>query len=225
MDLRATLRLRNDKMIAARERLGLSQKQVAELAGVHVCIIGSLESLRFADVFGNSAQKASRVAGVLELEPEDVMPAELVGKSIQTEHVRRFSAPVASLLPEYNRFNLPSPSDAAAEGELSDSVDRVLRTLTNREREILKVRFGFGLDGETMSLEAIAKTFGITRERVRQIEAKAIRKLQHPARAKLLESFLPGGLMPAGDSSECEGERPASCAEAWEPRVKRVEAK
>jgi RNA polymerase primary sigma factor len=74
---------------------------------------------------------------------------------------------------------------------LKDKIDRVLNTLTYREREIIRLRYGIG-DGHTYTLEEVGKIFKVTRERVRQIEAKAIRKLQHPVRSRKLEGFLDG---------------------------------
>ena len=71
---------------------------------------------------------------------------------------------------------------------------RCCKTLTYREREIIKLRYGIG-DGYTYTLEEVGRIFKVTRERVRQVEAKAIRKLQHPVRARKLEGFLPGGVM------------------------------
>jgi RNA polymerase primary sigma factor len=65
----------------------------------------------------------------------------------------------------------------------------VLDTLSFREREIIKLRYGIG-DGYTYTLEEVGRIFKVTRERVRQIEAKAVRKLQHPVRARLLEGFI-----------------------------------
>ena len=75
---------------------------------------------------------------------------------------------------------------------LKDKIEQVLKTLTYREREIIKLRYGIG-DGYTYTLEEVGRIFKVTRERVRQVEAKAIRKLQHPVRARKLEGFLPGG--------------------------------
>jgi RNA polymerase primary sigma factor len=72
---------------------------------------------------------------------------------------------------------------------LRDRIEAVLKTLTYREREIIKLRYGIG-DGYTYTLEEVGKIFSVTRERVRQIEAKAVRKLQHPVRSKQLEGFL-----------------------------------
>ncbi len=74
---------------------------------------------------------------------------------------------------------------------LKDKIDQVLKTLTYREREIIKLRYGLG-DGYTYTLEEVGRIFKVTRERVRQIEAKAVRKLQHPVRSRQLEGFLDG---------------------------------
>ena len=82
-----------------------------------------------------------------------------------------------------------SPVRTAGGGMLQDRIEEVLKTLTYREREIIKLRYGIG-DGYTYTLEEVGKIFKVTRERVRQVEAKAIRKLQHPVRARKLEGFL-----------------------------------
>ena len=82
-----------------------------------------------------------------------------------------------------------SPVQSAGSEMLKDRIEEVLKTLTYREREIIKLRFGIG-DGYTYTLEEVGKIFKVTRERVRQVEAKAIRKLQHPVRSRKLEGFL-----------------------------------
>jgi RNA polymerase primary sigma factor len=82
-----------------------------------------------------------------------------------------------------------SPVHVATQEMLKDKIDDVLKTLTYREREIIKLRFGIG-DGYTYTLEEVGRIFKVTRERVRQVEAKAIRKLQHPVRSRKLEGFL-----------------------------------
>ncbi|HMP04117.1 MAG TPA: RNA polymerase sigma factor RpoD, partial [Gemmatales bacterium] len=86
-----------------------------------------------------------------------------------------------------------SPVNAATHEMLKDKIDHVLKTLTYREREIIKLRYGLG-DGYTYTLEEVGRIFKVTRERVRQIEAKAVRKLQHPVRSRKLEGFLDGSL-------------------------------
>jgi RNA polymerase primary sigma factor len=84
-----------------------------------------------------------------------------------------------------------SPVSAATQEMLKDKIEHVLKTLTYREREIIKLRYGLG-DGYTYTLEEVGRIFKVTRERVRQIEAKAVRKLQHPVRSRQLEGFLDG---------------------------------
>ncbi len=84
-----------------------------------------------------------------------------------------------------------TPLSAATQCMLRDKIENLLKTLTYREREIIKLRYGLG-DGYTYTLEEVGRIFKVTRERVRQIEAKAVRKLQHPVRSKQLEGFLEG---------------------------------
>ena len=84
-----------------------------------------------------------------------------------------------------------SPVNAATYEMLKDKLEGVLETLTFREREIIKLRYGI-TDGYTYTLEEVGRIFKVTRERVRQIEAKAVRKLQHPVRSRMLEGFLEG---------------------------------
>ncbi|MDR2391842.1 MAG: sigma-70 family RNA polymerase sigma factor, partial [Planctomycetota bacterium] len=82
-----------------------------------------------------------------------------------------------------------SPVTIASYEMLKDKIGSVLQSLTYREREIIKLRYGIG-DDYTYTLEEVGRKFNVTRERVRQIEAKALRKLQHPVRARRLEGFL-----------------------------------
>jgi RNA polymerase primary sigma factor len=95
-----------------------------------------------------------------------------------------------------------SPVMAAGHEMLKERIDEVLQTLTFREREIVKLRYGIG-DGYTYTLEEVGRIFRVTRERVRQIEAKAVRKLRHPVRARQLASFLDGVTIP--DDNEALG--------------------
>jgi RNA polymerase primary sigma factor len=85
--------------------------------------------------------------------------------------------------------NALSPQDAVVERNLSDQTRRVLSTLAPREERVLKMRFGIGEHGNH-TLEEVGQDFEVTRERIRQIEAKALRKLRHPSRSKLLKSFI-----------------------------------
>ena len=83
----------------------------------------------------------------------------------------------------------PAPAEAAAFSMLKERLVDVLGTLTEREQKVLKLRFGLE-DGRARTLEEVGKKFDVTRERIRQIEAKALRKLRHPTRSKKLKDYL-----------------------------------
>ena len=85
--------------------------------------------------------------------------------------------------------NVPVPADAAAFTLLKDQLVEVLGTLTEREQKVLRLRFGLD-DGRARTLEEVGKEFNVTRERIRQIEAKALRKLRHPSRSRKLKDYL-----------------------------------
>jgi RNA polymerase primary sigma factor len=94
-----------------------------------------------------------------------------------------------------------SPVSAATHEMLKEKIETVLQTLSFREREIIKLRYGIGT-GYTYTLEEVGRIFKVTRERVRQIEAKAIRKLQHPIRSRKLEGFLEGILRKSAEEAK-----------------------
>ena len=85
--------------------------------------------------------------------------------------------------------NVPVPADAAAFTLLKEQLVEVLSTLTDREQKVLRLRFGLD-DGRARTLEEVGKEFNVTRERIRQIEAKALRKLRHPSRSRKLKDYL-----------------------------------
>ncbi len=85
--------------------------------------------------------------------------------------------------------NVPAPADAAAFTMLREQLEEVLNTLTEREQKVLRLRFGLD-DGHARTLEEVGKEFNVTRERIRQIEAKALRKLRHPSRSRKLRDYL-----------------------------------
>ena len=83
----------------------------------------------------------------------------------------------------------PAPAEAASLILLKEQLNKILGTLTEREAKVLKLRFGLE-DGRSRTLEEVGKEFDVTRERIRQIEAKALRKLRHPSRSKQVKDFL-----------------------------------
>ena len=95
-----------------------------------------------------------------------------------------------SLLGDFIKaYNVPVPADAAAFTLLKEQLVEVLSTLTDREQKVLRLRFGLD-DGRARTLEEVGKEFNVTRERIRQIEAKALRKLRHPSRSRKLKDYL-----------------------------------
>ena len=85
--------------------------------------------------------------------------------------------------------NAVLPIDAAIQSNLRETTTRVLASLTPREERVLRMRFGIGMNTDH-TLEEVGQQFSVTRERIRQIEAKALRKLKHPSRSRKLRSFL-----------------------------------
>ena len=84
-----------------------------------------------------------------------------------------------------------SPATGATQEMLRNRIGKVLKTLSYREREIIKLRYGLG-DGYSYTLEEVGHIFKVTRERIRQIEAKALRRLRHPSRSNKLKNFVDG---------------------------------
>ena len=183
MKLRAELRVRNNSIIAARQELGFSQKKLAEVSGVSMPHIQNLEKL---DYSGGVAQylAAEKLAGFLDLEIEDIYPEALAGVAFPSSIVRyeeRRGLELAEALARHHE--LPSPSDE--EDVVKEAVLRQMEGLEYREREVLKLRFGLSGNGGPYTLEETAKIFRITRDRVRQIEIKALKKLGSRACAHL----------------------------------------
>ncbi|MDD2672200.1 MAG: sigma-70 family RNA polymerase sigma factor, partial [Syntrophales bacterium] len=150
---------------------------------------------------GKVARATEQLAQKLDRQPS---PEEIAGEAgVPVERVRRVQKmvqePVSLDTPftedgERSLFDIVqnrdalSPADSAGRSRVREQIEAMLETLKPREQEILKLRFGLK-DGRTYTLEEIGKTLGVTRERVRQIEAKALKKLRLPGRRKLLEEI------------------------------------
>ena len=191
--VRAEVRLRNAKMIETRLASGFSQKLLAELAGLCIQHIAALEKFDFSHT--KALEHAVRVAGILDIPVESILPESLQGQKLVSRIVHNTTITADRLLDMRDRFQqrfiLPSPADIVADKiDLHDELEQVFKTLTYREREIIKRRHGLMEDGQTYTLAEIGKLFRISAERVRAIAAKALRKLQHPVRRKKLEAFL-----------------------------------
>ena len=129
------------------------------------------------------------IAAVIGMTPEkvrDTMKYALEPVSLETPIGEEEDSHLGDFIPDEDS---PAPSDAASYTLLKEQLNEVLHTLTPREEQVLKLRFGL-IDGKTRTLEEVGKEFDITRERIRQIEAKALRKLRHPSRSKRLRDYL-----------------------------------
>jgi RNA polymerase primary sigma factor len=123
-------------------------------------------------------QTPERVREILRISQEPVSLETPIGEE-EDSHLGDFIEDRAAL----------APIDAASYQLLKEQVEDVLNTLSDRERRVLELRFGL-IDGRSRTLEEVGRDFGVTRERIRQIEAKALRKLRHPTRSRKLRDFL-----------------------------------
>ena len=129
------------------------------------------------------------IAEAIGMTPEkvrDTMKYALEPVSLETPIGEEEDSHLGDFIPDEDS---PAPSDAASYTLLKEQLNEVLHTLTPREEQVLKLRFGL-LDGKTRTLEEVGMAFKITRERIRQIEAKALRKLRHPSRSRRLRDYL-----------------------------------
>ena len=133
-----------------------------------------------------SPDEIAAVIGMSADKVRDTMKYALEPVSLETPIGEEEDSHLGDFIPDEDS---PAPSDAASYTLLKEQLNEVLHTLTPREEQVLKLRFGL-LDGRTRTLEEVGKEFDITRERIRQIEAKALRKLRHPSRSKRLKDYL-----------------------------------
>lgn len=132
---------------------------------------------------------AEEIATEMDMSPEKVREIQKIAQepvSLETPIGEEDDSHLGDFIPDDDAL---APADAAAYELLKEQLEDVLDTLTEREENVLRLRFGLD-DGRTRTLEEVGKVFGVTRERIRQIEAKALRKLRHPSRSKRLKDFL-----------------------------------
>ena len=140
-------------------------------------------------------QQLGREATIEEIAKEAEMTVEETRRVLKiSKHPISLDRPIGESEDSYfgdfiEDHAIDSPVASATQEMLKERIDVVLKTLSYREREIIKLRYGIG-DGYTYTLEEVGRIFKVTRERVRQVEAKAIRKLQHPVRSRKLEGFI-----------------------------------
>ena len=160
---------------------------------IPVHMIETMSRLRTANK--TLVQKLGREPTIEELADEAEMSVEETSRVVKiSKHPISLDRPIGESEDSYfgdfiEDDAIDSPAASATQGMLKERIDMILKTLSYREREIIKLRYGIG-DGYTYTLEEVGRIFKVTRERVRQVEAKAIRKLQHPVRSRRLEGFL-----------------------------------
>lgn len=160
---------------------------------IPVHMIESMSRLRA--VSKNLLQKLGREPTVEEIAKEVEMSVAETRRVLKiSRHPISLDRPIGESEDSYfgdfiEDEGVDSPVNSASQGMLKERIESILNTLSYREREIVKLRYGIG-DGYTYTLEEVGRIFKVTRERVRQVEAKAIRKLQHPIRSRKLEGFL-----------------------------------
>ena len=178
----------NYRLREARERLGWSRKQLATSSGVNNGSIGAYEALK---TWPPPAIQA-KIADVLQDAAEYLFPPE-VGVALKGHSVRTLTSvlPFESLSLDAETFPELVGGDPAEEStsELRDSVQGLVASLRSRERDVLTRRYGLNGDSP-MTLAAIADEDGVTPERIRQIETKALRMMRHPMRSRHLVAFL-----------------------------------
>ena len=160
---------------------------------IPVHMIETMSRLRSANK--TLVQKLGREPTVEELAKEAEMSIDETNRVVKiSKHPISLDRPIGESEDSYfgdfiEDDEIASPVVSATQEMLKERIDMILKTLSYREREIIKLRYGIG-DGYTYTLEEVGRIFKVTRERVRQVEAKAIRKLQHPVRSRRLEGFL-----------------------------------
>jgi RNA polymerase primary sigma factor len=160
---------------------------------IPVHMIETMSRLRTANKV--LVQKFGREPTIEELATEAEMSIDETSRVVKiSKHPISLDRPIGESEDSYfgdfiEDDEVDSPVSSATQEMLKERIDMVLKTLSYREREIIKLRYGIG-DGYTYTLEEVGRIFKVTRERVRQVEAKAIRKLQHPVRSRRLEGFL-----------------------------------
>jgi RNA polymerase sigma factor (sigma-70 family) len=194
--LRAKIYIRNDEMIAAREAKGWNQLDLADVSGVSVYWIRNLESLQYLPSLRE--ETVVDLAAALEIPPSQIAPPDLMGEKMVSKYVFKEDVSTEKLkafaAANTKRLIMPSGEEIVEKEEMGQEIKKelakVIGKLTFREQEVLKLRYGLGESGLCHSLTEVAQAVKVSRERARQIENVAIRKIQQPWNSNKLKELI-----------------------------------
>ncbi len=193
-ELEFTLRVRNNRLKQRRAALGMSQPQFAKAAGVVLGAYCGLETMKLSPQHKDGSWRdiVLSLSAFHAVEPEELFPPAVLAVAEPVVVRKVDGLDLRELMSMHQQRLLERPDEVYDRVDASKQIARSLATLTPREEEVIRLRFGLD-GGGTWTLEEIAEIFGVQGERIRQVEAKGLRKLRHPERAKKLEPFMPDG--------------------------------
>jgi RNA polymerase sigma factor (sigma-70 family) len=191
--VRLRLITHNARLVDARKEIGMTGEDMAAAADLSRGRLGDIENLRAVPTDEEMVKIACVLVKPIDyLFPEELMSAIKLG--VFSRRKVELAAPEIISLTEAQRLRLTYDGETALIEEvsrtmLSENIEEVLNTLSPREQRVLELRFGLK-DGRSRTLKEVGREFNVTRDRIRQIEAKALRKLRHPSRSRRLMDYL-----------------------------------
>jgi len=188
-DFNVVVKVRNNKLLTAMRAAGYDSVQsLSRATGIYAIALYDYLNLKTPAMQGGEFNhKVKKLAEFLNVNPFDLFPFQFLEDSLQKNTIERDydEAEVKCLIGTEET----NPEVLAISSERDAVLTEIIGTLTPREERVIRMRFGLG-GGDTYTYEEAGKVFGITRERIRQIEAKAIRKMKHPKRNEKLREYV-----------------------------------
>jgi RNA polymerase sigma factor (sigma-70 family) len=221
-----TFKIRNNLLIQRREEMRLSRGECAKAIGIHYVDYCRYEAMSRSPVTSKNVKDsfwtptALRIAKFFGVDPEELFPPS-VRQVRKNKAVKKVDfVELVPLLPEHEEMAVLAEynptEDVIDLSKLKNKTQEILRTLTPREQRILEMRFGINEKNKEYSLEEIGEDFEVTRSRIMQIEAKALRKLRHPSRAQRLRPFADGKVYVINcAASGCSETTSSSASPGW----------
>lgn len=186
-----TVRIRNNRLKQRREELGLASGEFARRAGVSPSTYSALETMRESPwgADGDWRPVAILLSEFHGCALDDLFPGAIKRVKNTTATRRLDERDMARLMESAPRQLMPPADEMLEAVEASDVIDKALARLSSREERVIRTRFGLNGSGESATYEEIGQDSGVTRERIRQIEATALRRLRHPSIAKIMRDL------------------------------------